>query len=191
MKTELWRNRTLFPALVSVGVILCAAPLADVLAFGGGGGGGRMERGGGGGGGGGFHGGGGGSGRAGGAAQNGGGPRGGGQINNVHADQRTNNVRNTSVNNVNNNNVNINRNVNVNNNGNYHGGGWDNDYHPVATAAAVTATVAVTSAVIGSMVRTVPANCVPVNYGGMIYQQCGTTWYQPQGTQYVVVRAPY
>ena len=34
--------------------------------------------------------------------------------------------------------------------------GWDNDYHPVATAAAVTATVAVTSAVIGSMVRTVP-----------------------------------
>ena len=73
----------------------------------------------------------------------------------------------------------------------YHHGGWDDYYHPVATAAAVTATVAVTSAVIGSMVRTVPANCVPVNYGGMIYQQCGTTWYQPQGPQYVVVRAPY
>jgi hypothetical protein len=120
--------------------------------------------------------------------------RGGGQVNNVHADPRTNNVRNTSVNNVNN--VNVNRNVNVNANGNYHGndyhhGGWDDDYHPVATAAAVTATVAVTSAVIGSIVRTVPANCVPVNYGGMIYQQCGTTWYQPQGSQYVVVRAPY
>ena len=25
-------------------------------------------------------------------------------------------------------------------------------------------------------VRTVPPNCVPVNYGGVVYQQCGTTW---------------
>ncbi len=54
---------------------------------------------------------------------------------------------------------------------------------------AVGAAVAVTSAAIGSMVRTVPANCVPVNYGGMVYQQCGSTWYQPQGSQYVVVNA--
>ena len=59
--------------------------------------------------------------------------------------------------------------------------GWDNDYHPVATAAAVTAAVAVTSAVVGSMVRTVPPSCVPVNYGGMVYQQCGGTWYAPAG----------
>jgi hypothetical protein len=173
MKTVLWRNRTLLPILMTVGVTLCAAPLTDAV---GRGGGGNFQRGGygGGGGGGGFH---------------GGGPHGGNpQVNNVHADARTNNVRNTSVNNVNN--VNVNRNVNVNVNGNYHGG-WDDDYHPVATAAAVTATVAVTAAVVGSMVRTVPANCVPVNYGGMVYQQCGTTWYQPQGAQYVVVRAPY
>ena len=41
------------------------------------------------------------------------------------------------------------------------------------------------------MVRTVPANCVPVNYGGMVYQQCGSTWYQPQGGQYVVINPPY
>jgi hypothetical protein len=41
------------------------------------------------------------------------------------------------------------------------------------------------------MVATVPPNCVPVNYSGMVYQQCGATWYQPQGTQYVVVNAPY
>ena len=81
-------------------------------------------------------------------------------------------------------------NVNVDNNGGCCNG-WDNDYHPVATAAAVGATVAVTSAIVGSMVRTVPANCVPVNYGGMIYQQCGSTWYQPQGSQYVVVNPPY
>jgi hypothetical protein len=43
----------------------------------------------------------------------------------------------------------------------------------------------------GSMVRTVPAGCVPVNCSGMVYQQCGSTWYQPQGTQYVVINPPY
>jgi hypothetical protein len=117
------------------------------------------------------------------------------QASNVNADKRTNNVRNTSANNVNvnNNNVNVNKNVNVNvdNNGGCCNNGWDNDYHPLATAAAVTATVAVTSAVIGSMVNTVPPSCVPVNYGGMVYQQCGATWYQSQGPQYVVVNPPY
>ncbi len=119
----------------------------------------------------------------------GGGRAGGGdrQVNNSRADVRSNNVRNTSVNNVN-----VNRNVNVNaNRGGCCNNGWDNDYHPVATAAAVTATVAVTAAVIGSMVRTVPAGCVPVNYGGIVYQQCGSTWYQPQGGQYVVINPPY
>ena len=67
--------------------------------------------------------------------------------------------------------------------------GWGNR-HPIATAAAVTATVAVTAAVVGSMVRTVPTGCVPVNYGGMIYQQCGATWYQPQGSQFIL-NPPY
>jgi hypothetical protein len=129
-------------------------------------------------------------------------PRDGGggnrQLNNGKSDVRVNNVRSTSVNNVSNRNVNVNANKNVNVNANRNvnvnvnnNGGWDNDYHPVATAVAVTAAVAVTSAVIGSMVRTVPAGCVPVNYRGMIYQQCGSTWYQPQGSQYVVIVAPY
>lgn len=134
-------------------------------------------------------------------AQRGGGRGGGGggggggaarqnvQVNNSRADVRTNNVRSTSVNNVNN--VNVQRNTNVNVQGGgccCCGGGWD---HPVATAAAVGATVAVTSAVVGSMVRTVPAGCVPVNYAGMVYQQCGGTWYQPSGAQYMVVSPPY
>ena len=91
-------------------------------------------------------------------------------------------------------NVNVNRNTNVNVNvdrGGCCNGGWDNDYHPVATAVAVTAAVGVTSAIVGSMVRTVPTGCVPVNYGGMIYQQCGGTWYQPQGSQFVVINPPY
>lgn len=118
---------------------------------------------------------------------------GGRQIDNSRRDVRSNNVRNTSVNNVRNTNVNVNKNVNVDvdRRGGCCGGGWDNDYHPVATAAAVTATVAVTAAVVGSIVRTVPANCVPVNYGGIIYQQCGSTWYQPQGGQYIVINPPY
>jgi len=116
------------------------------------------------------------------------------QVNNSRADVRSRDVRSNSVNSVNaNRNVNINSSRNVNVNVDNHGGccGWDNDYHPVATAAAVTATVAVTSAVVGSMVRSVPAGCVPVNYGGMVYQQCGSSWYMPQGGQYVVVNPPY
>jgi hypothetical protein len=137
------------------------------------------------------------------ARSGGGGERAGGggrQVDSSKVDARANNVRNTSVNNVNssrstsssrNTNVNVNKNVNVDVDRGCCGGGWDNDYHPVATAAAVTATVAVTSAVIGSIVNRPPANCVPVNYGGMIYQQCGSTWYQPQGSQYVVVNPPY
>jgi hypothetical protein len=110
------------------------------------------------------------------------------QVNNSKRDVRTNNVRSTSVNNVN---VNRNVNVDIDNNRGCCNNGWDNDYHPIATAAAVTATVAVTSAIVGSIVRTVPAGCVPVNYGGYIYQQCGSTWYQPQGTQYIVINPPY
>jgi len=49
----------------------------------------------------------------------------------------------------------------------------------------------VTAAVVGSVVYSVPPNCVPVNYGGYVYQQCGNTWYQPQGTQYIVINPPY
>lgn len=68
-------------------------------------------------------------------AGTGGGARQTAQVNNTKADARTNNIRSTSVNNANN--VNVDRNVNVN--VEQHGccGGWDNDYHPVATAAAM------------------------------------------------------
>jgi hypothetical protein len=173
----------LVPLVVFVLASFAMAPAGDAAGRGGGGGGGARA---GGGGGGGAH--------AGGA---GGGGRQNAQVNNSRADTRTNDVRSTSVNNVNNTNinrntnVNVDRNVNVNVNNGCCNNGWDNGYHPVATAAAVTAAVAVTSAVVGSMVRTVPAGCVPVNYGGMIYQQCGAAWYAPQGSQYMVVAPPY
>jgi hypothetical protein len=152
------------------------APYADAAAARGGGGGGGARAGGAGGGGGGA--------AAGGGARAAGGAGGrqSAQVSDSKADARTNNVRSSSVNNVN-----VERNVDVD----VEGGGWDNDYHPGARAAAVTAGVAVTAAVVGSRVATVPASCVPVNYGGMVYQQCGSTWYQPQGSQYVVVNPPY
>jgi hypothetical protein len=135
------------------------------------------------------------AGNRGGGGHGGGGPARGGeaksrpQADHGRSDARTRDVRSTSVNNVN-----VNKNVNVNVDVDRRGccnNGWDNDYHPVATAAAVTAAVAVTSAVIGSIVNAPPPGCVPVNYGGYIYQQCGSTWYQPQGTQYVVIAPPY
>ena len=84
-------------------------------------------------------------------------------------------------------NVNVNRNVDVD----VHG---RDDYHPVATAAAVTATVGLTAAVVGSITRSLPSGCAPVLVGNVAYQQCGSTWYQPQivgsQTQYIVVTAP-
>jgi hypothetical protein len=112
------------------------------------------------------------------------------------ANRSANVNRNVNVNQ----NVNVNRNVNVHHDvdvyhhGGYYGGCCYHDYHPVATAAAVTATAMVTAAVIGSIVNTLPAGCTSIVVNGIGYQQCGSTWYQPQfsgtSTTYVVVNAP-
>ena len=107
---------------------------------------------------------------------------------------RTSVNRTTNVNR--NTNVNVNRNVNVHRDvdvhGGYYGGGCC--YHPIATAAAVTATVAITAAVVGSIVHTIPPSCTSVIVNGFGYQQCGSTWYQPQfvggATTYVVIAPP-
>jgi hypothetical protein len=175
-------SRLLLASLATVVLTSFAmAPFAEAAARGdggGGGGGGGGARAGGGGGGGARGGGGDGA-----RAQGGGGARQTTQVNNSKADVRTNNVRNTSVNNVN---VQRNNNVVVAGNAGCCGG-WDNDYHPVAATAAVVGT----AAVIGAAVRSVPPGCAPVNYGGVVYQQCGGTWYQPQGSQFVVVNPPY
>ncbi|WP_230293697.1 hypothetical protein [Croceicoccus sp. Ery5] len=67
---------------------------------------------------------------------------------------------------------------------------WDDDWHPVATAAAIT----MTAAVIGSIVASIPPDCSTVIVNGISYSQCGNTWYQPQyygsSVQYVVVNPP-
>lgn len=109
---------------------------------------------------------------------------------------RQNTVSNVSNNRQNTiNNVSNNRQNTINNyNNNYdHHDGWYDD-HPVATAVAVTAAVGVTAAVVGSIVHSVPSNCSAVNVNGVTYQQCGSTWYQPQyaGTQvqYIVINPP-
>lgn len=110
---------------------------------------------------------------------------------NANVNQNANINRNVNVND--NRNVNINRDVDVNVRGGYYGGGGC-CYHPVATAAAVTAATVATAAVVGSMVNTLPPSCSAVSVGGLTYQQCGSTWYQPQfvgsSTSYVVVNAP-
>ena len=124
----------------------------------------------------------------GGGARVGGGARAGGvaqqrvQPNQGRADVGTRDVRSTSVNNVN---VNSNVNVNVDQNRR----NWD---HPVAAAVVVGAAIGASAAAIGSTVNVLPAECVPVYYGGMDYQQCGNIWYQYQGgSQFVVVNPPY
>jgi Family of unknown function (DUF6515) len=105
--------------------------------------------------------------------------------------------KSTNVNTNKNVNVNSNKNVNVNvDNNRGYSGGYNSGccYHPVATAAAVTATAVVTAAVVGSMVNTLPPSCSTVIMNGIAYQQCGSTWYQPQfsngNTTYVVINAP-
>ena len=121
------------------------------------------------------------------------------------------NVRSSGRANVNSNkNVNVNRNTNKNVNVNshrdvdidvdvdhHHHGGYYGGccYHSgVGTAMAVTATAMVTAAVIGSVVNTLPPSCSTVIVNGFAYQQCGSTWYQPQiagsSTTYIVVNAP-
>ena len=113
---------------------------------------------------------------------------------NKNVNRNHNSNRNTNVNRNRNTNVNVNsnRNTNVNVNVNRHGG---RNYHPVATGLAVGAAVAVTSAVIGSIIYTLPTGCVTVMRVGVAYRQCGNTWYQPQyagnNVSYVVINQPY
>jgi len=93
-------------------------------------------------------------------------------------------------------NHNNNTNININVDGDRHGH-RSHHRHPVATAAAVTAAVVVTSAVVGSVVRAnqMPSNCVQVIRYNTAYMQCGSSWYQPQyqgsNVTYVVINQPY
>jgi len=94
-------------------------------------------------------------------------------------------------------NQNVNRNVNVDRDVNVdrHYDGWGGCcYHPGATAAVATAAAVTTAAVVGSTVHSLPPSCQAVSVNGFTYQQCGSTWYQPQfagsSVTYVVVNPP-
>jgi hypothetical protein len=94
-------------------------------------------------------------------------------------------------------NVNVNRNVNRNVDVNHHVDidvDVDRNYHPWATAAAVTTAAVVTGAVIGSMAASIPPSCQTVMVNGMTYSRCGSTWYMPQmqgsSITYIVVAPP-
>jgi hypothetical protein len=83
--------------------------------------------------------------------------------------------------------------VDVHRHGGYYGGGCC--YHSgVGVAAAVATTAIVTAAIVGTTVYTLPPSCTVVIVNGITYQQCGSSWYQPQfvggSTTYVVVNAP-
>jgi hypothetical protein len=113
-----------------------------------------------------------------------------GNRNNVN----TGNRNNINTGNINTGDVNINRDVNVDVDNGWHGD-WDyNHYHPVATAAVVTAAVATTAWVMGSYYRSLPPNCATIYRGTVVYYQCGTYWYQPvysgSSVQYVAIAAP-
>ena len=114
---------------------------------------------------------------------------------NRNSGNRNNNNRNNNrITNVSGNDVNINvdRNVRYDDHHHHHDhwDDWDDDWHPWATAAAVT----MTAAVIGSIVASIPPDCSTVIVNGISYSQCGNTWYQPQyygsSVQYVVVNPP-
>jgi hypothetical protein len=61
----------------------------------------------------------------------------------------------------------------------------------VAVGVAVGVTTAL---VVGTTVAALPPSCSSVMVAGVVYQQCGPTWYQPQyvgpTVQYVVVNPP-
>ncbi len=98
-------------------------------------------------------------------------------------------------------NINVKKNVHVH--GGYHGrpyyGRPHYDYHyhdrGVSTGAAVA--IGLAGLAVGAMIASsqVPPSCSVVTVRGVPYQQCGSTWLQPQyvGSQvnYVVVNPPY
>jgi hypothetical protein len=85
--------------------------------------------------------------------------------------------------------------INIDVDNGWNNGRWDDEWHPIATAAAVTATVAVTRAAIGTRYYALPPGCVTHTHAGTYYYFCDDTWYAPQyaGTQitYIVVQKPY
>jgi len=96
--------------------------------------------------------------------------------------------------------------VNKNVDRGYHHHGYDNDYHNgwdddddgffevMGKAAAVTAGVGLTAAVIGEIFEDEPDDCQQTVSNGQTYLYCNGVWYQPtmsgSNVQYIVVNDP-
>lgn len=113
----------------------------------------------------------------------------------ANVNRNTNINRNANVNVNRNANVNVNRNVNVHGGYGYHGGGYYHDHDDgIGVGGAIA--IGVAGMAIGSMITAaaLPPSCSTVSVNGITYQQCGSTWYQPQysGSQvnYIVVNPP-
>lgn len=91
-------------------------------------------------------------------------------------------------------NVNINRNVNVNSS--HHGGGYYYHDHNDGIGVGGAIAIGLAGMAVGSMITaaSLPPSCSAAYINGITYQQCGSTWYQPQysGSQvnYMVVNPP-
>ena len=66
--------------------------------------------------------------------------------------------------------------------------------HPVARAAVVGTAAVATAVAVGTVVHTLPPACTRTAVGSAVYEQCGSTWYQPRyagsDVTYVVVAPP-
>ena len=66
-----------------------------------------------------------------------------------------------------------------------HGGGYYGPRPYAGAAVAVGTMIAV-----GTMVSTLPPACDTVYVNGIAYRNCSGTYYEPRGTQWIVVNAP-
>ena len=57
--------------------------------------------------------------------------------------------------------------------------------------AALVGAAVVGAVVVGTVVATLPPACSSVIVNGIRYQNCDGAYYQPQGTQYIIVDDPY
>ena len=100
---------------------------------------------------------------------------------NVNKNKNTN--RNVNVNSNKNTNVNVNRNKNTNVNVNV-----NNNQRRRVNPLGVVAAVVVGTVIVASAM---PPSCTTVIVNGNSYRECGGTYYQTSGADFIVVKSPY
>ena len=112
---------------------------------------------------------------------------------NRNSNRNTNKNRNTNINRNSNKNTNVNVNSNRNKNTNVNIDVDVDRRHRRHNNGGFVAGLA-TGLVIGAIVNSLPSGCTTVMRNGIAYNQCGSTWYQPQysgnNVTYIIVEAP-